>query len=465
MIFSILKRFSNFRPFTLLWAGLVCLLVVGSAAGIIANMTPAPSQGKTTKPSSPAIITTNKATSKSNPSANPAKTNSPPSATSSPAKDLKQGPVAIPDTSTALAVSNNQNTHQTTPNLPLPIHINAPAYPNVATTGVPQNASIAVSNYYFLGEGITDGRPIEPLTPATPGNTGMSAPDNTGLVYLPNAAVDLLFDHIDFTNLKLVVPAAVKSVTFTKCLFQTTDPGLSLNRAQGAWLVQVLGAATKITITDNTLKGATPDPNYAVQLFLSTPSGNNSVGGVTFIRNNLSGFSTALSLGAFDSFLFDSNYVHDLVIDKHADVAPYTNSAVWTHIDGFQIGYTNYVGTGRVTNNNLNGFSATNQIATGPLQVGQMAGPGTATITSFVFDGNYLDGGSYMVGANLNTPIMVAQKFEFTNNKFGLNYAYGVDGANSIHSLATLWSGNTFYKTGTAQTNRPIQVTAGQAIP
>ena len=442
---------------------LFCFLAIGSAAGLFVHMHKAMPVESPKTTSSPQSNTSKQ----QHPSVGSGVKPSPSHTTATGPKkgQLSLGgiPIALPP---PVANVPGQNAPSVTPApLPLPTIVPIPAYPNVANTGVPRNLSITATAFNFLGEGLTDTRQVEALVKATPANTGMSAPDSQGVAYLPNAAIDIAFDHMDFTNLVLVVPSAVHSITFTKCLFQTTDPSLSANRARGAFLVQVLGASTTVTLIDNSLSGATPDPHFAVQNFLSTPIGNNTAGGVTFLRNNITGFSTALSLGAFENFLYDSNYVHDLVINKSNDVSPYTNSGVWAHIDGFQIGYTNYVGSGKVRNNNLIAWSASNQISSGPLQVGQMAGPGTARITSFIFDGNYLDGGSYMVGANTNTPISVTQNFEFTNNKFGLNYAYGADGANTIHGLSTLWAGNTFYKTGVAQTNRPIYVTAGQLIP
>ena len=351
-------------------------------------------------------------------------------------------------------------------NCPLTCNNDAgPAIPTVQNTGIPMGLSQGTSTFAFLGEGLTDSRPTESLAAATPTNSGITVPDASGLSYLPNTATHQTFDHLDFTNIKLVVPAAVLSVTFTKCWFRATNPAFSANWAAGAMLVQVLGASTAVTFKDCNLDGSLPDPNFAVQNFLSSPSGNTSGGGITMLRNNIRGFSTALSIGAFSTFLFDSNYVHDLVINKSADVPPYTNSGVWAHIDGCQIGATNTVGTGRVVNNNLIAWSAINQISSGPLQVGQMAGPAPASILDVVFDGNYMDGASYMVGANTNTAISVTTRFELINTKFGLNYAYGIDGANTIHSIATRWAGNTYYKSGMAGTNRPIAVTAGQAVP
>jgi hypothetical protein len=343
-----------------------------------------------------------------------------------------------------------------------PVSILTPGHPNVGNTGVARGESVPPSAYGFLGEGVTDTRPLDQLIPAT--SAGFR-PDANGLAYAPNVAGPLSYDRVDFTNVKLVIPAAVTSVSFSKCLFRTTDPSMSLNRAQGANLVQVLGASTAVSFTDCTLSGATPDPRLAAQLFLSTPNGNSSAGGVTFVRNNISGFSTGLSIGGFQRFNFDSNYVHDLVINKHADSASgYTNPGNWTHVDGLQIGATNSVGTGKVINNVLIAFSATNQIASAAIQIGQMSGPGTATIGNVVFDGNHLDGGAYIVGANTATPIAVATGLHFTNNKFGLHYAYGIDSGNTVHALATTWSGNTYAESGSAGTHSPVTVRAGQLI-
>lgn len=338
--------------------------------------------------------------------------------------------------------------------------------PTVANTGVPQGLSIPTTQYGYFGEGVTDTRPVEALTVATPTTVpGMSAPDANGICYLPNNTSPQIYDHIDFTNLVLIVGSGVPSIVFNKCKFATTDPALSLNRAQGNLLIQFLGANTAITIRDCSADGSLPDPNFAIAHFLSLPSGNTSAGGVTILRNNVKGFSTLLDLGAWTTFSITDNYCHDPVIDKHSDVSPYTNSAVWAHVDGFQIGASNTVGTGVVRNNVLLAFSVTVRGSTGPLQVGQMAGPAPATITSFVFDGNWLDGGSYVVGANLNTAISVLTRFEVTNNHVGLDYQYGIDGGNTVHSLATLWAGNTYAKTGQAGRNTPVAVTAGQLIP
>lgn len=337
--------------------------------------------------------------------------------------------------------------------------------PTVQNTGVPLGFSVPTSQHAYFGEGLTDTRPVEALTPASSTSVpGWTPPDAHGIAYLSNSAPTQSYDHVDFTNVKLVVPASVLSVEFTKCRFRTTEPALSLNRAQGGSLVQVLGTATAVTFIDCSLDGSTPNANFAVQNFLSMPDGNTSPAGVTYRRNNISGFSTLLSVGSWRTFLFDANYCHDAVIDKHHDVAPYTNATLWAHVDGLQIGAANHVGTGRVTNNVLLAFSATNQIASGPLQIGQMAGPAPAQIDSFVFDGNFLDGGSYIVGANLGTAIQVNKRFEITNNKIGLGYIFGIDGGETVHRLATLWLGNTYAKSGTVGRSA-LSVYAGQSIP
>ena len=333
--------------------------------------------------------------------------------------------------------------------------------PDVATTGVPLGLTVPATAYRFWGESVHDARPLEPLRTASA--VGLR-PDANGLAYAPNAAIALTYDHVDFTNVKLVVPAAVTSVTFSKCLFRTTDPSLSLDRARGANLVQILGANTAVTFQDCTLQGDTPDPHYACQLFLSVPGGNTSRGGITFLRNNISGFSTGLSIGDYAHFLYRGNYVHDLVIDKHFDSGDFTNSNVWTHVDGLQIGATHHVGTGEVSDNVLMAFSATTRIASAAIQIGQMTGPGSASIDTVSFQNNYLDGGAYVVGANLNTPVDVTGALTFLDNHVGLHFAYGVDGGGSVHSLATAWSGNTYQDSGMAGSDRPMQVVHGQPI-
>lgn len=340
--------------------------------------------------------------------------------------------------------------------------------PTVQNTGIPLGLSVPTTQYGYFGEGLTDSRPIETLVAATTTTVpGMSVPDANNTVYLPNTATNQVYDHIDFTNFEVVVGANALSVTFTKCKFGTTNDAWSLTRAQGAHLFQNLGANTAVTFQDCSLDGSTPNVNYACQNMVSNPSGNTSAGGVTFLRNNIRGFSTLTSVGPYTNFLIADNYCHDPVIDKHNDVTPYTNSGVWAHVDGFQIGAVNALGTGIVRNNTLLAYSAAVRTATGPLQVGQMAGPAPATITSFVFTGNWCDGGGYICGANLGTAIVIANggKFEFTNNKIGLGYQYGIDSGGTIHSIATLWSGNTYVKTGMAGLNTPVAVTAGQVIP
>ena len=368
-------------------------------------------------------------------------------------------PNSTPTSDPAKPATNPVTTASPHP-LPSPVASASPL-PNVATTGVPLGLTVPATDSHFWGEGVYDARPIEPLRSAVA--AGLH-PDANGLAYAPNEVVALSYDHVDFTNVKVVVPAAVTSVTFSKCLFRTTNAAFSLDRALGAALVQILGAKTAVTFEDCTLQGDTPDPHYACQTFLSVPSGNTSDGGVTFLRNNISGFSTALSVGDFAHFLYRGNYVHDLVIDKHRDSGSYTNSSVWAHVDGLQIGATHHVGVGEVSGNVLIAFSATNHIASAAIQIGQMAGPGFATIDSIIFRDNYLDGGAYIVGANLNTPVTVTGSLALVNNHIGLHFAYGLDSGGTIHSLATAWSGNTYQDSGMAGSNRPVKVIAGDTI-